>query len=123
MRICIPVEKRAGRESTVCAHFGSAPYFLIYDTEIDATEIVCNGDREHTPGKCHPLRALGGLVIQAVVCRGMGLRAVRELGNLGIRALMIEGETVGEALENYAAGRSREITPDLACQDHTCHSG
>ncbi len=33
MNICIPVNEDKGLQSPVCAHFGSAPAFMIVDTE------------------------------------------------------------------------------------------
>ena len=33
MKICIPVETSSGMKSLVYGHFGSAPYFAIYDME------------------------------------------------------------------------------------------
>ena len=39
MNLCIPVEQDAGPESPVCAHFGSAPLFLLVNTESGETTL------------------------------------------------------------------------------------
>ena len=42
MRICIPTETDMGQEAKVYGHFGSAPYFTIYDTEEMTLENACH---------------------------------------------------------------------------------
>ena len=32
MKICIPTETNSGKEAMVYGHFGSAPFFTIFDT-------------------------------------------------------------------------------------------
>ena len=58
MKICIPIVENKGLEAKVNAHFGSAPYFLIYDNEKGAFEVISNSDSQHMHGMCHPLKAL-----------------------------------------------------------------
>ena len=42
MKICIPTETNQGNTAQVYGHFGSAPYFTIYDTEAKSLEVVDN---------------------------------------------------------------------------------
>lgn len=42
MNLCIPVTQDLGLQSPVCMHFGSAPLFLIVDTDSGATETIVN---------------------------------------------------------------------------------
>jgi predicted Fe-Mo cluster-binding NifX family protein len=74
MKICIPTETDAGKKAKVYGHFGSAPYFTIYDTEKDDCETVDNSNQHHIHGTCHPVGALDSQRIDAVVCAGMGAR-------------------------------------------------
>jgi len=50
MNICIPVESDAGLQSSVNAHFGSAPVFLIVDTDTMDIRAVANKNRVHAHG-------------------------------------------------------------------------
>ena len=68
----IPLITNEGLKSEVNAHFGSAPYFLIYDTEKETSETISNSDEHHIHGMCHPMKALDDKDIGAVVCGGMG---------------------------------------------------
>ena len=121
MKMCIPVETKEGLKAKVFAHFGSAPYFLIYDIDKDAFEAVSNSDRHHIHGTCHPLKVLENQTIDAVVCRGMGARAVQKLNEDDIKAYRASGETVEELIKRYKEGILEEITIDNACTDHSCH--
>jgi predicted Fe-Mo cluster-binding NifX family protein len=121
MKICIPVERNEGVSSKVSAHFGSAPYFAIHDLEANTTEFVCNENQHHTHGMCQPLDALNGKVINAVVCGGMGARAVARLNEGGIKAYRVAGGTVSEILATFTAGGLEEITAVNACANHGCH--
>ncbi|MBU2541649.1 MAG: NifB/NifX family molybdenum-iron cluster-binding protein [Candidatus Omnitrophica bacterium] len=121
MKICIPIETKEGIKAKVNAHFGSAPYFLIYDTDKNTFEIINNSDNHHMHGMCHPLKALDKKGIDAVVCAGMGARAVSKLNEGGISVYRVRAETVEEIIKRYKEGRLEEITVENACIDHSCH--
>jgi predicted Fe-Mo cluster-binding NifX family protein len=121
MKICIPVETSEGIEAKVNAHFGSAPYFLIYDTEEKTFDIIKNTDSRHIHGMCHPLKTLNNKEIGAVVYGGMGARAVQKLGEGGIKAYRAKAGTVEEIIKKYRENTLEEITIDNACTDHNCH--
>lgn len=66
MRICIHTDQDRGLGSLPYAHFGSAPLFILHDTETGETRIINNNDQHHSHGACHPLRGLGGQAVDAV---------------------------------------------------------
>ena len=45
MKICIPTNTDSGTESTISGHFGSAPFFMIVDTESLGCRAVVNTRR------------------------------------------------------------------------------
>jgi len=85
MKICFPVESNKGLESNVYDHFGSAPTFVIFNTETKSHEIINNQNLEHEHGKCSPVKALAGKVVDAIVVGGIGAGAVNKLNNMGIK--------------------------------------
>jgi len=121
MRICIPVRANEGLKAMVNPHFGSAPYFLIYDSAKEAFEIISNSDRHHKHGMCHPLNVLSEQGLDAVVCIGMGARAVQRLNEGGVKAYRTKAATADEILSRYKEGILEEITVENACVDHSCH--
>jgi predicted Fe-Mo cluster-binding NifX family protein len=121
MILCIPTLDDRGAAAPLSAHFGSAPFFTMVDTATGAVRAHANGGT-HEHGACSPVAALAGLRPDAVLCRGMGARAAALLLQVGIRPLLVEADTVSEAAGAFAAGRYRELTADLACTSHGCHS-
>lgn len=121
MKICIPTETNAGKEAKVYEHFGSAPYFTVYDTEKEAVEIINNSNQHHSHGMCQPMNALMGKQIDAVVTGGMGARAVQKLNEGGIRAYRAVPGTVADIAAQFLKGGLAEITVSNACNQHGCH--
>jgi len=121
MRICIPTETNTGLKAKVNAHFGSAPYFTIYDTDKEKIETISNSNQHHSHGMCQPLGALANMAIDIIVCGGMGARAVMKLNEGGIKAFKVSGGTVADLLKRYKHGDLQEITPEAACDHSDCH--
>ena len=120
MRICIPTGTADGKTAKVHAHFGSAPYFTIYDTDKGDVEIVNNDNQHHSHGMCQPLAALSTKDIVAVVCGGMGARAIMKLNEAGIKAYRAIPGSVEEIARQFSQGGLEEITAENACQQHNC---
>jgi len=120
MRICVPAATDEGMGAKAFGHFGSAPCFIIYDTDDRTHTVVGNSNNHHAHGMCQPLDVLENHSVDIVVCRGMGARAVSRLNQGGIRAYRVTGETVEDVITEYTEGTGQEITPDGACSDHSC---
>ncbi len=121
MRICIPVEKNEGENSLVYGHFGSAPFFVIYDTETKLVEVLENTNQHHSHGACQPLGVIGGKNIDAVVTGGMGAGAVSKLNAGGIKAYKSTAKTVKAVAEEMIKGGLVEMTTQNSCAGHGCH--
>jgi len=121
MRLCIPTIDDKGQQAVLCDHFGSAPYFTIYDSQADAYETVSNADSDHEHGTCHPMDNLKSKGIDCVACRGLGRRALEKLNSSGIRVMWTDGLTVRDVVENFSAEKLSEIDAENACQEHKCH--
>lgn len=121
MKICIPTETGAGKKAKVYGHFGSAPYFTIYDNEKDTFEVIDNSNQHHAHGTCHPMGVLDNKNIDAVVCGGMGVRAVQKLNEGGIKTYRAIAGTVSEIIKKYKQGELEEITIKNSCIGHGCH--
>lgn len=115
MTICFPVTRDAGAESPLCAHFGSAPLFLLVDAESGARRILANGNLHHEHGRCSPLAALAGERVDGLVVGGIGAGALAKLGAAGIPVYFSDHGTVGEALAALRAGSLQPVTPAMAC--------
>jgi predicted Fe-Mo cluster-binding NifX family protein len=107
--------------SIVFGHFGSAPFFAIYDTESKSLVFVDNNENEHEHGQCMPVDAIRKTGAEAVLCRGMGMRAASLLIAAGIAACIVDCETVSEAIAQYNAKKVTVIDETNACRHHGCH--
>jgi predicted Fe-Mo cluster-binding NifX family protein len=121
MKLCIPSLDQNGLESAMCDHFGSAPYFTLYNTESKQITATANANDHHTHGSCMPVAALKELEADAVLCRGMGARAVSLLRTGGIQAFLVDAATVAEAISKFDAKEVRMLDAENACQRHACH--
>jgi hypothetical protein len=79
MRICIPITSDEGIESAVCEHFGSAPMFMVVDTQTGACRALTNHNAHRGHGMCHPLEALAAEAIDGFVVGGIGQNALARL--------------------------------------------
>jgi predicted Fe-Mo cluster-binding NifX family protein len=121
MKVCIPTVNGAEQLSEVCDHFGSAAYFTIYDSQTEEYETVNNSEHNHEHGTCHPMDNLKDKGIDAVICRGLGTRALQKLNQGGVRVFRTERSMVSDIIQDFSQGRQDEIGPDSACQQHRCH--
>jgi len=118
MQIAFPVESDQGMRSPVFDHFGSAPLFIIIDSDTYAATPIRNGDRNHIHGQCQPLAALHGITVDAVIVGGIGHGALRQLRNRGIQVLKAAPGTVGENLELFTDGKLTAFVENNICAGH-----
>ncbi len=115
MQICFTVLRDEGLQSIVYDHFGSAPVFLIIDSETGKSKSIPNTARHHGPGACTPFKILDGVEIDAVVTGNIGFGAVMKCTTGNIRVFHSSAPTVGENLDLLSAGALREVILERAC--------
>lgn len=121
MQLCVPVIDNNGAASLVCEHFGSAPAFMIVDTDSGATRVIANGNAHHAHGMCQPLAALAGESLDGIIVGGIGMGALMKLQAAGITVYRALHPTVGETLAAYTAGSLQPLGHDEACGGHHGH--
>ena len=113
--MCFTVRKNEGLESVVYDHFGSAPVFLIVDTEEDSLTAVKNKATHHPQGACTPIEDLVNMQIDAVVTGAIGSGAIMKLHLEGIKVYRPAKATIKHNLDLLMTGDLREFTLDHAC--------
>lgn len=116
---------------SIAGHFGRCAGFVIFDIAdqkaIKVEQRQNSGGHHHSQGDCAPhdhenanhghesfLIALQDC--QAVICRGMGRRAVADLAAKGISpAIITEDISAHEAAELYAGGRLNASNDSTCC--------
>lgn len=118
MKVCFPVQSDEGVESQVYNHFGSAPVFIVIDTEETEIQRVNNRDLHHVHGACNPVMALGGQKVDALVVGGIGGGALMKLNSMGVKVYGVEARTVKENLGLLQENKLQEISMDRSCRAH-----
>ncbi|MFZ0928513.1 MAG: NifB/NifX family molybdenum-iron cluster-binding protein [Syntrophobacteraceae bacterium] len=119
MKICFPTETLEGLESRVYEHFGSAPGFVIVDTESKSVEEINNNDLHHAHGMCQPLKALGAREVDAVAVGGIGMGALMKLQAQGVRVFRVTLGTVEQNIQFILKGNLPEFDASFTCAGHT----
>jgi len=123
MKVCFAVQKDDGVDSVVYGHFGSAPAFIVVDTEIETAVTVNNRDLNHVHGACNPIQAIGGLKPDAVVVGGIGAGAITRLNAEGVKVYRAAAETVQQNLDLLKQSKLPELSVQNACAGHTQGQG
>ena len=123
MKVGFAVQADEGIGSKVYNHFGSAPAFIIIDTEAKEFRSVNNKDLHHVHGACNPIMALDGNLVDAVVVGGIGAGAIMGLNARGIRVYRAMAETVKQNLDLIKESKLPELSVEHACGGHGHQGG
>jgi predicted Fe-Mo cluster-binding NifX family protein len=123
MKICFPAQKDDGLDSTVYNHFGSAPLFVVVDTETNGLATINNRDQHHSHGACNPMKALDNQQIDAIIVGGIGAGALTRLNQMGIRVHRSQAETIRENMSMFASQSLPELTVQGCCGGHSKDGG
>lgn len=103
----------------MAGHLGRAPFLTVVDT--DGGEVAVLENAPHDGGHCHPTAVIDGRGVDAILCSGVGRRAVAALEGAGIRVLVTQAQRVDEAVEALRRGAARALGASEACGGH--HEG
>jgi predicted Fe-Mo cluster-binding NifX family protein len=116
MRVCLPTLDDRGRDGVLAEHFGSAPYFTLVDSETGQLRVIANRTTDPAPFTCDAVEALGTQDVAAVICLGLGRRALAGLRDSGISVFVTDATRVGKAVEAFRDDRLRSMTEAGACR-------
>lgn len=122
MLICIPTRNENGVDSKVYGHFGSATFFVLYDTDQKTLTFLDNSNSHHFHGQCNPVGQLRNYKVDVVVVNGMGMNALKQLNDSGIKVYKIsEQSTIREFINDCEKYLSQELSYDDCCSYHGMH--
>ncbi|MBS7653316.1 NifB/NifX family molybdenum-iron cluster-binding protein [Candidatus Bathyarchaeota archaeon] len=112
-RIVIPTNDDRGLDSSLCEHFGRAPYFTVVelgeDGDIKGISSIPNLS-EHFGGSGRPPDAILRLKPDALITIGMGPRALEIFQRAGVAVLMANSNLVRDIIQAYKEDRLQELT-------------
>lgn len=118
MKLCFPVQTDNGLDSAIFNHFGSAPAFVVFDTEEKSLNTINNQDLNHVHGQCNPLKALDGKMVDAIIVGGIGAGAITRLNEMGIKVYKAGEGTIQQNIDAFQADTMTEMTVKHACGGH-----
>jgi predicted Fe-Mo cluster-binding NifX family protein len=110
MRICVPTQGWRGLDEQVSEHFGRAQTFTIVDLETEKVEVIPNTGRHGGGGGKTPAQILVGLGVDALICSGIGPRALNFFEELGIKVYYGAFGTVKSVIERFKTGGLQEAS-------------
>src|SRR5208337_3384387 len=118
MRLCFPVLENNGISSEVYGHFGSAPLFIIVDTEKGEVSSLTNKDQIHEHGACNPVMALNGETVDGIIVGGIGGGALMKLNQLGLKVFRAQKPGVKDNVDLFIKNELPQFTMQHTCSGH-----
>lgn len=119
MKICFPALDSNGLDSKMSGHFGSAPFFLVVDSETKAVSPLGNTNQHHAHGQCNPVAAFANAQVDIAVVSGIGAGAISKLGSHNIAVYQGAKPTIGENVDLFNAGALSLLNATHACGGHS----
>ena len=123
MKVGFAVQADEGMESIVYGHFGSAPTFIIVDTELKQVLGLDNRNMHHEHGACNPIMAFNGNRVDAMVVGVIGGGALMKLNALGVRVYGAGAMTVTENIALLEGNKLQELSMNNSCRAHQGQCG
>ena len=117
MKIAVPTISKKGFEDLIGQHFGRSPTYTIVDSESSAVKVV-NNTSHHMGGSGYPPELLSKKGVKAILCSGMGSRALQMFKDAGIKVYVGAFGTVADAIESWRNGELQEADETHACTQH-----
>ncbi|MGC8925809.1 MAG: NifB/NifX family molybdenum-iron cluster-binding protein [Calditerrivibrio sp.] len=122
MKYAIPLAKDEGINSRVYGHFGSAPYYGIYDDTTDSLQVIHSKNSHGSHGSCHSTTILKRLGVDAVICGDMGHNALLKFKNMGINVYYCPDQlTVKELVQKARENQLEKFDINDSCAAHGHH--
>ena len=117
MKICIPTMGKRGLDEQIGEHFGRVPTYTIMDTETNEVNIIDNTS-EHMGGRGYPPEIIAEAGAEAMICSGLGSRAIAMFEDMGIMVYVGANGRVKDAIQMWKEGQLEPATDENACRQH-----
>ena len=117
MKICIPTMGESGLDNQVGEHFGRVPTYTIVDLDTNEVKVISNTS-EHMGGRGYPPEIMAKEGVNAMVCQGLGRRAISMFEQMGIDVYIGASGTVKDVVEAFKQGTLQKASEGDACAQH-----
>ena len=117
MKVCIPTVGDKGLDDIVGEHFGRVPTYTIVNLDTDEVKVVPNISH-HMGGQGNPPEIMVREGVNAMICHGLGRRAIAMFEEFGIDVYIGASGTVKDAVEAFKQGTLQKASEGDACEQH-----
>jgi len=114
MIIVIPTDGRKGLEETVAQHFGRCRTYTFIDESGKIIEIIDNTS-EHGGGAGLPPELMKKHDADILLCKDLGMRALKLCSDLKIDVYVSDAETVNEIFNKWKNKEIKKATEQSVC--------
>ncbi|MBS3749793.1 MAG: NifB/NifX family molybdenum-iron cluster-binding protein [Candidatus Thermoplasmatota archaeon] len=118
MKVGIPSMGEKGLDEQVGQHFGRVTHYTIVDLDTDDVNVIPNTSH-HMGGTVEPPELLKKEGVCAMLCSGLGRRAINLFEQMGIDVYVGASGKVRDAVTAYKQGNLQQATMADGCQEHT----
>ncbi len=124
MRYLIPLENDLGSHSRISSHFGRSPYYAVVFNDPSSGKIraeIKSASGEARGGACSAGDMVRKFGVDAVIVKGIGVRAIRVLQGLGVKIYKTGSETLDQVMREIEGGDLIPFSSDEACKGMRPH--
>ncbi len=124
MRYLIPLENDLGSHSRISSHFGRSPYYAVVFHDPSSGKIraeIKSASGEARGGACSAGDMVRKFGVDAVIVKGIGVRAIRVLQELGVKIYKTGSETLDQVMREIEGGDLIPFSSDEACKGMRPH--
>lgn len=110
MKVCVPSLGEEGLDDGVSQHFGRAPAYTVYDTDVDTVDVHEN-DSDHRGGSGSPPQTVVETGADALVCSHLGQRAIDRFHAMEFPVYCGADGTVRDAIERFQSDDLERARP------------
>jgi predicted Fe-Mo cluster-binding NifX family protein len=114
MKVVIPTNSNNGLNDTIANHFGRCKTYTFLDENGKVIEIIDNTS-EHMGGKGLPPELMKKHGADILLCRDLGMRALKLCQELEIDVYTSDVETVKEIFNQWKENKLTKATSDDVC--------
>ncbi len=114
MKIVFPTESKDGFGAKIAEHFGRCQTYTFLDEKGSIAEVIANTS-EHMGGTGLPPKLMKKHGANALVCRGIGPKAISLCNELGINVFICKASTVRGAFDEWKQSRAKEAEMEDSC--------
>ena len=117
MKICMPTMGKNGLDDLIGEHFGRVPTYTVVDLDTNEVKVIPNIS-EHMGGQGYPPEIMVKEGVDAMVCQGLGRRAIGMFEQMGIDVYIGASGTVKDTIEAFKQGSLQKASEGDACSQH-----